>query len=368
MNVVIIKEKLKEGLDSVSKSGGENKELPILKNILVEAKNNRIKLVSTNLEIAITAFVPGKVIEEGETTVPLSLFLGIINGIQTERINLELKNGVLDIKTDNYNAKLQCVSSEEYPLIPKIKNKSSFISISSDIFRTATEQVMSASQILENRPDLNSVLFSLENEGLTLTSTDSFRLAEKRVKEGDFKQEEMENISCLVPLKTIMDASKIFKEGEVKIYIEESQILFESERVEMISRLLENKFPDYKQLIPKKAEAEVLINKGELLNALKLSSVLSSKTNEINIEKEGDKAIKIFSNEESVGENVYTLPAKIKGSFDKISFNWKYLSDGVRAIKSEEVYLGINDETKPALIREPNEGSFVYILMPILKS
>lgn len=368
MNVVVIKEKLKEGLDSVSKSGGENKELPILKNILFEAKNNRIKLVSTNLEIAITSFVPGKVIEEGETTVPLALFMGIINGIQTERINLELKNGVLDIQTDNYNAKLQCISSEEYPLIPKIKNKKSFISMTSDVFKDSMEQSLSASQILENRPDLNSVLLSLENEGLTLTSTDSFRLAEKKVKEGDFIQEEMENISCLIPLKTAMDAVKVFKEGEVKIYIEESQVLFESEKVEIISRLLENKFPDYKQLIPKKAEAEVLINKNELLNALKLSSVLSSKTNEINIEKEGDRAIKIFSNEESVGENVYTLAAKIKGDFGKVSFNWKYLSDGVRAVKTEEIFLGINDESKPALIREPNEGSFVYILMPILKS
>ena len=368
MNVVVIKEKLKEGLDSVSKSGGENKELPILKNILLEAKNNKIKLVSTNLEIAITSFVAGKVIEEGVTTVPLSLFMGIINGIQTERINLELKNGILDIKTDNYNAKLQCVSSEEYPLIPKIKNKKSFISISADIFKNSIEQALSASQILENRPDLNSVLFSLENDGLVITSTDSFRLAEKKIKEGDFIQEEMENISCLIPLKTAMDASKIFKEGDIKIYIEESQILFESEKTEMISRLLENKFPDYKQLIPKKVEAEVLINKSELLNALKLSSVLSSRTNEINIEKEGDKAIKIFSNEESVGENVYTLPAKIKGNFEKTSFNWKYLSDGVRAVKNEEVFLGINEESKPALIRELNESSFVYILMPILKS
>lgn len=368
MNVVIIKEKLKEGLDAVSKSGGENKELPILKNVLVEAKDNRIKLVSTNLEIAITAFVPGKVIEEGETTIPLSLFVGIINGIQTERINLELKNGTLEIKTDNYSAKLQCVSSEEFPLIPKIKNKKSFISTNADVLKSSFEQVMSASQVLENRPDLNSVLFSLENEGLTLASTDSFRLAEKKVEEGEFAQEDMENISCLLPLKTAGDVSKIFKDGDIKIYIEESQILFEGEKVELISRLLDNKFPDYKQLIPKKAEAEVVINKAELLNALKLSSVLSSKTNEINIEKEGDKAIKIFSNEESVGENVYTLPVKMKGKFDRISFNWKYLSDGVRAVKGEEIYLGINDETKPALIKEPNEGSFVYILMPILKS
>lgn len=368
MNVVVIKEKLKEGLDAVSKSGGENKELPILKNILFEAKNNKIKLVSTNLEIAITAYVAGKVIEEGETTIPLSLFLGIVNGIQTERINLEVKNGVLDIKTDNYNAKLQCVSPEEYPIIPKIKNKKTYISMTADVFKNSIEQTLSASQILENRPDLNSLLLTLENEGLIMTSTDSFRLAEKKIKEGDFKQEGMENITCLIPLKTAMDASKVFKEGEVKIYIEESQILFENEKVEIISRLLENKFPDYKQLIPKKAEAEVIINKNDLLNALKLSSVLSSRTNEINIEKEGDRAIKIFSNEESVGENVYTLSSKIKGSFEKISFNWKYLSDGVRAVKTEEVFIGINDESKPAIIREPNEGSFVYILMPILKS
>lgn len=368
MNVVVIKDKLKEGLDSVSKSGGENKELPILKNVLFEAKNNKIKLVSTNLEIAITSFVPGKVIEEGETTVPLSLFLGIINGIQTERINLELKNGILHIQTDNYNAKLQCVSPEEYPLIPKIKNKKSFISINAEILTSSVEQTLSASQLLENRPDLNSLLLSLENEGLILTTTDSFRLAEKKIKEGDFVQEEMENISCLIPLKTAIDVSRIFKEGDIKIYIEESQILFESEKVELISRLLENKFPDYKQLIPKKAEAEILINKPDLLNALKLSSVLSSKTNEINIEKEGEKAIKIFSNEESIGENVYTLSAKIKGDFEKISFNWKYLSDGVRALKTEEIFLGINEESKPAIIKEPNEGSFVYILMPILKS
>ena len=151
--------------------------------------------------------------------------------------------------------------------------------MSADNFKSSLEQVLSAAQVLENRPDLNSVLFTLENEFLVLTSTDSFRLAEKKIKEGDFKQEGMENITCLIPLKTAVEASKIFKEGEVNIYIEESQILLENEKVEIISRLLDNKFPDYKQLIPKKVDAEVVINKNDLLNALKLSSILSSRTN-----------------------------------------------------------------------------------------
>mgnify|MGYP001587532861 CR=1 FL=1 len=172
-----------------------------------------------------------------------------------------------------------------------------------------------------------------------------------------------------MPLKTTNELLKILKdEGLVKIYKDENQILFETDQWECISRLMEGNFPDYKQIIPKGFTAEAVIERSEFMSAVKLTSVLSSRVNEINIRPhEEGKAIEIFSADESAGENDYILSAKLTGKAKQISFNWKYLNDGLRVLKSEEVYLGLNDESKPAIIKTVNDSSYFYILMPFLK-
>ncbi|MCS6789319.1 MAG: DNA polymerase III subunit beta [Patescibacteria group bacterium] len=368
MKLIITKTNLKEGLKNLSGVIKNDSNLNILKNILIKAKNNELNLIATNLEIAITSILNSKIIEEGEVVLNYNILSEIINNLQLERLNIELKNSKLELITDNYNVNLNTLSSEDFPIIPKIKNIEEFIEIKGDIIKNAFNQIISSAQINEIRPELNSVFFNFNFENIKLTTTDSFRLSEKTIPNTQFRTNFKNGFTILIPLKTVNEINKILNdEDDLKIFIDENQILFKTEKFELISRLISGSFPDYESIVPKSFKSEIIVNKEEFISGIKLNSVFSGKTLGINIKINSNKKnIDIFSADQSIGESKYTLSAKIKGEDQQIVFNWKYLLDGLKNIKSEEVFIGLNEENKPALIKAVNDDYYFYIVMPIL--
>ncbi|MDP3948627.1 MAG: DNA polymerase III subunit beta [bacterium] len=370
MKIVVIKNNLKDGLSTIGRIAGENPQLPILKNVLLETLENKIVLTATNLEIAIKFAVSGKVIENGSAAVPVGILSNIISSIPSERLNVESKKGVVEIKTDNYQAMVNSSPSDEFPLIPKIKNNENYLELESGALKEAISQVAAASQFSELRPELNCVFMEYSVDNLRMAATDSSRLAEKNLSGSQFSSTIPEPFNFLLPIPSSQELSRILSdEGKVRIYRDENQVLFKTEQWELFSRLLEGAFPDYKQIIPKKYGAEITVSREEFINSLKLSGIFSVKSNEIKIKiLENKKALEISSSDQSVGENSYLLPARIEGSAKEICFNWKYLSDGLRAAKSEEIFFGVNDDNKPSIIKSPKDASYFYIVMPILKA
>jgi len=368
MNIIILKNNLKEGLLVVEKGIIENNTLPILKNILIKTTGGKIKISSTNLEIGINKLVLGKIVEEGGLTLPFNIFHGIIANIDSERINLETKQNNLTIKTDNYEAKIQGVSEEEFPIIPQIEDQSYYFEIDADILKNSLLSVINAAQISEIRPEISGILFDFGLNSLKLVATDSFRLAEKTLSTQQFKSNFNRGFKIIIPLKTVQEIVKIFpKEQSIKIFVDSNQILFKNEDLELISRLISGEYPDYEQIIPKTAETEILINRDHLMRALKLVSNFSGKTNDIKIRvKDGKKTLEVYSANQYLGENNYLIPAKIKGETSKeISFNWRFFLEGVKIFNSEDVLLKLNGESKPAMINSPGDPSSFYLLMPI---
>jgi DNA polymerase-3 subunit beta len=373
MKILILKNHLKEGLDSLSKIGGENSlmALPILKNFLMETVDNKIKLSMTNLEIAITTLIPAKVIEKGELTIPFGVFNSIVNNIQSERIDLEVQNNNLIIKTDNYEAKIQGIKKEEFPIIPKIGENNFLLEISNLFFKKALISVMSASQFSQNRPELSGISFNYQVGQIKLAATDSFRLTEKTINSNQFKCEAEKEFKTIIPLKTAQEAVRVFKDEDkqISVYFDSNQVLFKTENMEMISRLINGDFPDYQSIIPESLEIEAVVNKEEFINALKLVGSFSDKLNEIKIIiKEKAKNIEIYSFNQVVGENKYLIPAKIKGNPIEIVFNWRFLMDGIKNLDSEDIFIGFNSDNKPAIIKNSKDSSYFYILMPIKAS
>lgn len=369
MKLAVIKSHLKDGLNIIERASSESSTLPILKNVLLEAGEDNLLLTATNLEIAATSRVAGKILEKGRVTVPLKLLLDLINNLQSERLNLEVKDNILEVKTDNYRATLQGMNPDDFPIIPKIKNEAEYIDIKGDIFSEALSQIISSAQSSEMRPELNSVLLDFSMDNIKLVTTDSFRLSEKTIPSNQFKTNFGENFRIIIPLKTAQEIIRVVGEkDEVRIYRDPNQVLFRNNKFELISRLIEGNYPDYTAILPKTFETEVRMDRQELMNAIKLAGVFSSKTNEVKV-KIGDnkKTIEVFSLDQT-GENNCILPAKIQGKAKEIGYNWKYLLDGLRALKTEEVFWGINEENKPSLIRSPQEGSYFYVVMPILKT
>ncbi len=368
MNLIILKNNLKYGLDVISRAiGSGTNQLPIINNVLIKAADNKISLSATNLEVGMSLGIMGKINESGALTVPYAIFSGIVNNLSSERINLESAGSNLIVKTDNYEATIQGISESEFPIIPKLKNNSS-ISINKIALKDALSKTIVAAGRNDMRPEINGALFVVEPSIIKVVATDSFRLAESKIEKSQFKIKEASGLKIILPLKTAEIVSKTIKDGgeeDVLIGIDEAQIAFRADGLEIISRLIDGKFPDYEAIIPKEALTEVTLNREEFGNALKLASSFAAKAKDVRITSPGKNAIEIYSSDASLGENKYLIPAKISGSEIEIVFNLSYLLDGVRTESSEEIYLGFNGGSRPTTIKTPKSNSHVYIIMPV---
>lgn len=369
MKIIILKNNLKIGLDNVSKAIGSNTNLPIISNVLVKTYENKVKIMATNLEIGITVTVSGKVVEDGSITVPYDVLSSIVNNISSERINLEVKNNNLFINTDNYEASIQGIGESEFPIIPKIKEEKDFIVINKDELGDALSKVIIAAGFSELRPEINGVLFIIESSGIKLVATDSFRLAEAKINGGALKNHLAEGMKVIVPLKTADIILKIAGDkstgDSLSMYFENNQILVRAEGVEVISRIIDGKFPDYEAIIPKSLSAEITVNREELVNALKLASSFTTRIKDVKLRAKDNKVLEIYSSDSALGENKYLIPGKLNGSNFQATFNLKYMLDGVKAEDADQIYLGINEDNRPAVIKTPNSVNYFYILMPV---
>ncbi|MBI4992406.1 MAG: DNA polymerase III subunit beta [Candidatus Harrisonbacteria bacterium] len=366
MKLVILKNNLRDGLNALERTVTENTNLPILKNVLIRTFNNKIQLSATNLELAITRFVSGKIIEEGSITAPLSTLLSITNNTNNERINLNVENNTLLFKTDNYEAVIQGLPEEEFPIIPKLENISNYLQINSEILKDSLSKVINAVQISEIRPEISGVLFDFQVTNFKLVGTDSFRLAEKTINENEFKSTFQRGFKIIIPLKTAQELLRISMSEIVTIFIDPNQMLFKSDDLEIISRLIDGTYPDYEQIIPKSLETDLVFEREHLVNAVKLVSTFSGKINDVKISlKDGKKFLEIYSANQYLGENKYLVPTKAKGKDFNVSFNWRYLIDGLKNFSSQEMVFGINGDNRPALLKNSADNSYFYILMPI---
>lgn len=367
MKIIVLKENLKNGLNSIERSIAEHSTLPILKNILIKTENNKTNISATNLELAVTHSLTGKIFENGAATVPLKIFTSLINNLPTERINLEKNNYNLIIKTDNYEAVIQGTNPDDYPIIPKINPSFSLIKINSGIFREGLSKIINAAQFSEIRPEISGVLLNYQCDNLKLTATDSFRLAEKTISENQFVSNLNKPFKLIIPLKTTYEILRNIKNnGDLEIFFDNNQILFKTGDLEIISRLIEGNYPDYQSIIPKEITTELIINRDEFMNALKLASVFSGRNNDVKLKVyDNKKTLEIYSADINYGENRYLIPVKTSGPAVNIAFNLRYLIDGLKCYDSKEIIFGINNDNKPSIIKSNQDNLFFYIIMPI---
>lgn len=368
MKLIILRDNLRDGLQAVERATSENNNLPVLKHILINA-GARITISATNLEVGITFITNAKINEAGSITVPFTPLSSIINNSSSDRINLETQGNVLIVKTDNYEAKIQGLSSEEFPIIPKIAGNDQPLEIEAETLKKALNEVVSAAQTNDAKPELSSVLFDFQVGALKLAATDGFRLAEKTLLNNSFITGFTKAVKILVPIKTIQEVLRIFKTGKkISVYVDPNQVAFKTEDLEIISRLIDGNYPDYTAIIPKNVVTEFSVPREEFLSGVKLVSSFSGRASDIKLRlKEDGAALEIFAANSLVGENNYLIPVRRKkgNGFSETAFNWRYLLEGVRPLSGEQITIGLVSETKPAIIRPTGDDSLIYIVMPI---
>jgi DNA polymerase-3 subunit beta len=369
MKFISLRSNFKDAIMAVMRAVKEDANLPILKNIMITATDHGIFITATNLELAIVVNVSGKIIETGKITIPVNLLFGILSNIQNDRLNFESHGDSFELKTDNYTATIQGLPADDFPITPTIKDKNHYLEIKGVFLKEAIQQVMVSAQFSDIRPELNSILFDFSIETLKLAATDGFRVSEKTIAANLFSSKFTDPFKLLVPLKTTQELLRIImNEDMVRFYYDENQILFTTPTIELISRLSEGGFPDYTNIIPKSFITEITVSRDEFLNAVKLAAVFGQKNNELKIVVQPNKkVIEILSADQALGENNYLITAKIKGQPMEAIFNIHYLADAIKIVSGDDIFLGLQEETNPVLIKSTSDESYFYIFKPIAK-
>lgn len=351
---------------------GKSVNLPILNNILIRAKTDGVMFISTNLEIGISSPVRGKVNKQGEFTVPARTLTDFINTLPEENITFKQEHNNITITSQSQKGKIRGASTEEFPLIPHF-NKESGSSVNASTFLAGLQDVSIAISQNETRPEIGGCLFLFNGKELILVGTDSFRLAEKKIR---LETNTHTGLSIIVPLKTVQELIKIIvhhlkntkEQLEIKMFISENQILFIIEKTEVISRLIEGSYPDYQQIIPTETNFKTVIKKTDFLRAVKSVSVFSE-TGIYDVALKGENGVlTIYSSSNQSGEGEARIEAKIEGGAFSIVLNGRYLSDGLSSISSGDVILGVVSKENPCFLKPTennNQGSHLYIIMPI---
>ena len=367
MRVIILKTNLKDALSCAERVVGESSNLPVLKNVLLKAADGSLTVVATNLELGVQRRAIAKVLEPGSITIPFTTFYSIITDADSERIHLETSEHTLSVKTDNYQAKIQGLPESEFPIIPKLGELRASLEISTHTLREALSVVVIAAHVSEIRPEISGILFDFQMSALKLVATDSFRLAEKTLHTSEFKATAEAGCRAIVPLKTVQEVTRIFaRDQQVSVSFDANQVFFKTEDTELISRLIDGHYPDYEQIIPKKAITEVTLEREHLMSAVRLVGNFAGRANDITLRLKDGTALEAYSSNQHLGENTYLVPAKVNGgAFSDVSFNWRYLSDGLKAIAAKTIILGVSGDAKPAVVRSSEDTSYFYLLMPI---
>ncbi len=372
MNISCLQENLSSALQIIRSGIGKDSGLPILSTILIRAEGKLLYLKSTNLEIAIQCNVRGKVDEEGSIAVPAKTFFDFINLLPKEKIDIKTENETtVIISCQKYHTKLFGMLPDEFPLLPPFENGKK-ITCNAQELKTALSAASQAASIQETRQELNGVYMAYRHQEKKIycVGTDAYRLSEKIIAaQGDFSQD----VSCIIPLRTVQELSRsiLDKESpECEIHITENQILFKTETVECISKIVQGVFPDYQSIIPKNFVTKVTLEREEMVRAIKATSLFSKgDTNDVlcTFEPITDEKghCTLSSANTGVGENMVALDAEFSGKENSITLNYRYVLEGLSHIHSEKASMSVVDTQSPCVLRPVGDETFTYLVMPI---
>jgi len=360
MKLKIPKKELLDAAQTAQSAVSQKNTLPILSNILLEAENNKLRLTTTDLDIAITCTQEAKVIQQGATTIPAKKFTDIIKELAEEEITITAKkNNTLSIDCQKAYFKVNTLPKEEFPKLPNYKNQES-ITIKQTKLKNMLNMTSYAISHDETRYILNGVLFETRPQKITLVATDGRRLAFIESEQDTKTQKPRKTI---VPVKAVNELQKILRDGEVKIYFGQNQTTFDTGSTVIISRLIEGEFPKYDQVIPKEHKEKLRVNRNQLLAATRRANLLTNQDSQaIKIDVFKNKMV-VSKNTPDVGEAREELEIEYKGPDLSIGFNPTYLIDVLKNIDVDRVGLELTAPDKPGVIRTPD--NFIYVVLPM---
>ena len=362
MKVTVKQDRLAHALMLVGRVATSRAALPVLANVLIKADKNKVVLTTTNLEIAISQTLNGKIEKTGSITVPARLFNDYISSLPGESVNLSTDGNKLNIEADSYQSTINGVSAEEFPELPTISGGNKF-DVEAEDLKTAIQQTIFTASNDETRPILTGGYIHTHEGKVWLVSTDSYRLAQKQLAtkpENDF--------SLIAPAGALGDMVRIIGDetGKVKVTYDETQIEFQFGDSVLITRQIDGQFPDYRQLIPKSSDVSFTVDKNEFTNITKVASLFARESaGSVTLEADEKKQeVSITSVASQVGENTSATSAKTKGD-GKVTLNSRYLLDALNVIEDSKIEFSFSGKVSPCVLVPVENKSYTHIIMPL---
>lgn len=366
MNIECGQDKILEAIHKAQRIAGKHPTLPVLSCVILDAKkNNTLVVKSTNLDLGVEITISAKVAKEGVVAIPAAILYSFLSSLTVggKDIKLEVEGNNLLIKTQHTNGTIKTMPTEEFPNIPRVSNGKEFI-ISSNDFIKGLKSVWYSASISGVKPELSSVYIYQDAGYIVFAATDSFRLAEKKIKPKksvDFGQ-------ILIPFKNISEIVRIFENvnSEITLNFNKNQISFSHTGIYLTSRIIDGVFPDYRQIIPKEIKTNIVVLKQDFADAMKIAHIFSDKFNQIHFNINPPKGLfEIQTKNNDVGENVQKIDATETGDAAEINFNHRYIIDCLQSIETDSISLDFSGPNRPLVIKPVADNSFLYLVMPM---
>ncbi|MBX5468595.1 MAG: DNA polymerase III subunit beta [Thermoleophilaceae bacterium] len=336
-----------------------------LSGVLLRASGGSVELQSTDMEIGVMVRVEADVEREGAVVLPGRLLLDVVRSLPSDTLSLEHRAAEQDVELVSGPSRfhLRTLPLEDFPRLPEPAE--SPMRVPAAAFVDTVGRVARAASRDETRPHLTGVLVSASGQELRMVATDSYRLSVKETKLGEPVQGELE---ANVPARTLQELARVASSSgaeEIGISALDNQVVFSLGDVTVSSRLVEGRFPNYRQLVPESFEYELNVSAAELLDVVRRVSLLAQKNAPLRLSfTEG--ALEVSAQTPDVGEARESLPVPFKGEPLEIGFNPEFLRDGLESSESDELRLRLISPLRPGLIESGgDDGSFVYLVMPI---
>lgn len=361
MKLRFTKEKFLDGLQQVQNVVSTRSTLPILSNVLIRSSKESVSFTTTDLDIGVRCPIEAEVIREGSITLPARKLFTIIRELAQNEVEMEVDDkNMATIQCGSSFFKIVGIPETEFPPFPKQVEPKSFTMGQKEL-RDSLKKTSYAMSTDETRYVLNAVSMSLKDDKLIVVATDGRRLA---LVENDLDLPKGMKGDLLIPAKTVSEVQRLLKDkGNVTVHFTENQISFDIDETLLVSKQVEGIYPNYRQVIPNEAKERISLERDTFHQAVRRAALLvSEKNNAVKLHFTKNN-LSITAQAPDVGESRESLAINYKGPEINIGFNPDFLMDPLRNLDNDEIFIELNDDLSPGVLKI--NAPFLYVIMPM---
>src|SRR6185437_7688492 len=352
---------LLRGLGIGSRGVSTRTTVQILAGILLDARDGKLSLAATDMELSLRTTVEANVESEGSVVVPGRLLLDIARLLPETDVSLEhkLEEAVVEVRCGSASYRLHTYNAEDFPRLPETQGIELHEVDRETLLETVSRVSRSASRD-ESRPVLTGVLMRFEPGKLVMAATDSYRLSVKETAiEGTVPE-----LEAIVPARALQELARVAQAGErIELGVHENQVIFSTGDALLTTRRIDGQFPNYKQLVPEAFDHELALPREELLDVVRRVAVMAQRNSPLRL-RFGDGELTVSAQTQDVGEARESLPVSFNGEPLEIGFNAEFLRDGIESVGGEQLRLKLISPLRPAVL-QGEDDTFLYLIMPI---